>query len=225
MYPRRNPRRLPGRDITCIECLKMSWNLPNKWNGEGGCTNQSSWLPVKMLILALWNRKTNSLKGYWKFTVLLGGMEYHILGNTARSTALNYVIELVQWGPHSHASQHHNSPHQPQSKSPHSFPLCFNSSWYQGQAKYPWLAEHGSLACPSCKGGWESRCWHSHTLFWGLNSLPTNTHGKGTQMLDGQRHVKCPLRGALEAKGTNRAKKGTESACLGSEQWDGHCAP
>lgn len=42
----------------------MRWNLQNKWNGEGEYTSQSSWLPVKMLILALSNRKMNSLKGY-----------------------------------------------------------------------------------------------------------------------------------------------------------------
>lgn len=41
-------------------------------------------------------QENNSLKGCWELTELLEGTKNHILGNMARSPALNHVTELVQ---------------------------------------------------------------------------------------------------------------------------------
>lgn len=45
----------------------------------------------------------------------------------------------------------------------------------------------GHVPRPSCNGHWERRCWHSQLLLWKMGSVPTKTHRKGIQKLDGPR--------------------------------------
>lgn len=166
-----------------------------------------------MLTLALLNRKKNSLKGCKELTKLLGGMEYHIPGNTARSIAPNHVTELIQRGPHNYHPLALQLPHllQPQVPS-----TLLQELLIEPKASVLDWQNLGQMLCPTCKGDWKVGIGSLRSRSGGWTLYPLRLTGRAFKHWMDKANVKCPLQRAYKAKRTNRAKTLKASACLGS---------